>query len=1535
MKAFSRLEKRVKKRNEKQRAQNVQYAQKKEAKQRAQAVATNRQIQKQVGNSKIGRALMGFTYGFNTGMAPVSYDAKAKKLGFKSYTPTAAAKERGDTTKRTAAFNKSLESSKSFNYANTAGNVVATGLQFLLGGGITKGIAGKALGTGVAKKATGKASEALVQKALRDKAGKTLTRKVLTRMAQNSGRKITETSLRNASKRLTGKIAENVAQDVAGDMTVGLYRDLAQARSQGVDVKNAKQLAPYLAKQVAYNTAIGAVTNGIAPVAGAIKKNKAVWKTVERIGDDGKIHKVKELRNAPAKVRAVRDANGNASDILAKKLKNTGAKKIQKTITQQMSDGTTRTIKRTVAPNDIKMSSLRNAVNDAQYVDEIRRHGINGKTVRQVASEQNKSVRDVIADDYAKRHGVTLDNARATRARALQPENLTTQLSSNEIGTRAVSRRVKNAYNPADTGAQSFRNAEGRRILHRVTDNDYRRAADIEANGTPSIIADRRARLLEQQQATQVSDDLKEQLRQMRANQEAGVAQSVPTQRVAQNSATGTVPPSTASTAEPIDPTMGGRRTGTPVADSQAKDTIANMKGNTKEETQHIDEMLSETGMAKKFSESNSEAIDNARARVDRDGLEQSRISLRRKYDAGEHFSNEDSAEVLIDINRYTDIERNARASGNIEIADKAMKARDELASIEVAELSEAGKSLQAAKMFKKMSPEGRVNSVTMMIKKIEKARGVKGIKVDPELLNQFKKATDEKTQQQLKDQIAREIWNQVPANLTEKLAAWRYMSMLFNPRTHIRNIAGNGIFAPIKGLKNIVGAGIETVRGGAKSKAFLNPLSSNDRDLIKFAQSQWDDVAETFLAGGQKYDLGLMRAEGSRIFKSSWLQKIYDANSMALNKEDEWFAKVAYSRSYAQYLKANKIDPLTASAKTLDKAQRYAWDEALNSTYREANVLAEFINRARKGAQLSLRDIKNADNVGSALLRKGTGTLADALVPFAKTPANIMRNGVYYSPIGLIRGMVKIATAKTAEAQIKAIDSIAQGLTGSGIMALGYFAGKSGLFTGSIPTGDYTTEQRQGKYDTDRGYQEYAMNISNAMGETTHTATADWAVPAAMPFFQGVELYNGMKESLAEGATAQDRINTFGRILTNMGKLADPVLNLSMLSSVENAFDTYTSSGDEQKAVMKFITKSAQSRLGQYVPTAMGQITKSVDENTKSSTPMNYGTLGTWESFRRQQQNKIPVLSKFNADRSDAFGFKTDHKETAKDRLIAYAKNALSPSIIKDVRNTGADKELQRLVKKGQSPEGLYPERQKKSYITTAFGEDKFKINANDVARYNEVHGQSALKGLTALFKTGKYKNASDTEKVEMIKAVYKQATADANKDFATKKGMSERDYTLSLLSTKSKKSYKENEKELKKLGVAPKSYVKIRNKLYDYDAKYPEKYSSGMYVPKTMAATEVKGGVTNLEQAKVATKASESTWVKTYNLSKAGYKASQVAKFVLSEDEKNKLSDENGRLTKDKLYNYINSMNISRKEKWARFETNRYGYKSWSNPF
>ena len=82
-------------------------------------------------------------------------------------------------------------------------------------------------------------------------------------------------------------------------------------------------------------------------------------------------------------------------------------------------------------------------------------------------------------------------------------------------------------------------------------------------------------------------------------------------------------------------------------------------------------------------------------------------------------------------------------------------------------------------------------------------------ITIDPALIEEFNQQTDQTGRDAVLDKIKDNVAAQVPATWQDKWNAWRYMAMLFNPRTHIRNVVGNVGFQPLRWTKDRVAATI------------------------------------------------------------------------------------------------------------------------------------------------------------------------------------------------------------------------------------------------------------------------------------------------------------------------------------------------------------------------------------------------------------------------------------------------------------------------------------------------------------------------------------------------------------------------------------------------------------------------------------------------------------------------------------------------------------------------------------------------------
>lgn len=147
-------------------------------------------------------------------------------------------------------------------------------------------------------------------------------------------------------------------------------------------------------------------------------------------------------------------------------------------------------------------------------------------------------------------------------------------------------------------------------------------------------------------------------------------------------------------------------------------------------------------------------------------------------------------------------------------------------------------------------------------------------------------------------------------------------------------------------------------------------------------------------------------------------------------------------------------IDVNNVSEQALNQLRAYAIKEAQAATYRDANSLAEGLNRLQRRAETSA-----GKTVGA------TGVLIEGVMPFKKMPMNIAKQEVNYSSIGILKGTYElISKVRGGDIQISQIvDSFAKGLTGTGAMLLGCFSPlwecRSANGDGKKPTGIFSSE--------------------------------------------------------------------------------------------------------------------------------------------------------------------------------------------------------------------------------------------------------------------------------------------------------------------------------------------------------------------------------------------------------------------------------------------------------------------------------------------
>ena len=753
--------------------------------------------------------------------------------------------------------------------------------------------------------------------------------------------------------------------------------------------------------------------------------------------------------------------------------------------------------------------------------------------------------------------------------------------------------------------------------------------------------------------------------------------------------------------------------------------TIAN-SGMTPSE---FSDALREDAALGKFSHiaySDEEALKKAERAISEDGWDQALANYKAEINSGRVSKDN----TVMGIALYN----NAVNSGDYVTAM-------DIASLMVKNSTNTAQSLQAMRILNKLSPECRLYLAAKSIENIEEDLNKRykdnkaDIHVDKILYDEYAKALRQGDEDGIKTawaNIEQSVAQQINATWYEKLNNFRYLAMLGNPRTHIRNIVGNAFFAPVREVKNIIAYGIENmadakIDGGIeRSKAILNPNKAADKALVDYGKTDYEAVQDIILSGGKFIDSYQGIDKSRTIYKNKILEAARKGNSYALDAEDAWFCKPAYSYALARWYKANGISAeQLVSGKvpeaTIIKAQTIAIKEAQKATYRDTNKFSAWVSKLGK-----------VDNKVASLLIEG-------ILPFKKTPANILARGMEYSPVGLIKSLWDIRRVKAyvngdvenGMSPAQFIDDISAGLTGTALAGLGVLLASWGVLSG----GD-DDDKKQDKFDELSGSQSYALNIGGL------SITLDWLAPESMPLFVGVEMYNsitGKKESSS----------MVGGIWSSLLSISTPVLELSMLQSFS---DLISNIGYVKNAegMYKILSKTTADYISQYFPTLFGQAERSFEETQRETTYVDRNSAASTELqyMWGKIANKIPLYDFSQIPYIDAWG-RTEETGSLFGRMF---NNFVNPAYVKKERPTEIDGELERLYDLGET--SVYPSRAKTN--TKINGE---YLTADEYVAYSTRKGQLSLDLATQFINSAEYGRASDAEKAYLIKKAYEYA--------------------------------------------------------------------------------------------------------------------------------------------------------------------------------
>lgn len=657
-----------------------------------------------------------------------------------------------------------------------------------------------------------------------------------------------------------------------------------------------------------------------------------------------------------------------------------------------------------------------------------------------------------------------------------------------------------------------------------------------------------------------------------------------------------------------------------------------------------------------------------------------------------------------------------------------------------------AGQTVQAARLMKSLTPEGRIFTVQKMVSNLEAqinqrraANKQIEINVPDALLQTYQNAATADAQEAALQNIYQNVADQIPTSLGEAAQQWRYFSMLANPSTHAKNIMGNVSGAVAKIGKDNLAALMETVFIGNKegrTKAFLNPLNKADQNLLNLGWADYDNAVDLYEDSTGKYsntagDINDKRrywkindpqnALTRGIDKAlNIAEKANNLNSKALEVEDMWFSKPMYSVALAGYMKANGLTEITDAART------YAMTEAKKGTYNDLNAVSKWATSLGKGSKLGR-------------------FLSSTVYPFKKVPANVMVRTVEYSPLGYLKGAWDLIQMQKGNPDItaaKAIDDFAAATTGTALLGVGAMLAKQGILRATGVGDDKEKEQQKNAFG--------AKDFSILVGDTY--IPIDSLTLAGTGLLTGAQIWEA-----AQNARNGDEPISFEDFLDSLSKITDPVFEQSMLSGMDSILTTIQNSDNAGtgELLTKMGVQIIGNYVGQYVPTVVGRVAASLDKNQRSTYLEPDGAWSPVQSAVQGVQKKIPGLRENMAVTYGNWGVPVEGNGANGFGEAAF--KAVTPVYPSKQKTDAVEEEIARLHDVNAEYSNFYTKPPK----SIAVDGENIKLTSEEYAKYTETRGQTDYNLRKNMLDSDIYKGLPDNVKSKAMSLSQEYANA------------------------------------------------------------------------------------------------------------------------------------------------------------------------------
>lgn len=699
-------------------------------------------------------------------------------------------------------------------------------------------------------------------------------------------------------------------------------------------------------------------------------------------------------------------------------------------------------------------------------------------------------------------------------------------------------------------------------------------------------------------------------------------------------------------------------------------------------------------------------------------------------------------AEGWILLKQYQD-------AGDYESAVKVAKRMRDMAT-------KSGQALQAYSIQARLTPEGMFQYAQSELKdaferfsKNKTQDWINKHKQDfdlkPEetqaIINKVKEAqnlpSDSYEKKEKLAEIQKIMTDKLPPERGAGIKSWMRISMLFNPKTQVRNILGNAIVSPVNAVGDVVSSIADKAlakKTGVRTVGLSNPVQ-NIKGFKKGLYESYNDFKKginTREISGDRFEIGQGKAfKGKGLGKA--LNRVDQLLNFMLDAGDRPFYEATFNNSINNQLILNNTDIVTQDMIDI------ATNEALSRTWQDNNNYTKFV--------LSIRNAFNGKfDIGKIHTKGFRYGLGDVLIPFAKTPANLTKAIVDYSPIGLVNSLVEGNNIRkaigrsdlTAQQQHKFVQDLGKATAGTMLYVIGYSLAKAGITSGESDEDKDVANFMKNNLGTTQ----YSIKIGNK------TFTYDWAQPIAAPIAMMANLAN--KDSQEENLL--EEITSVLDIPMNM------ILEQSFMQSIQEVLSN-------NGGVIEGVIQQVLDLPSRAVPTFLKQITDMTDTTQRAS----YEKGKPIQTAVNQAKAKIPGLSKQLAPVSNTLG-NDIKKYGGETNPFLYAFHTfLNPANVNSNQKNRAGSEIYKVYEK-TGDKTIFP---RQAEYTQIIDGTKITLTSNERYQYQKTSGKYYSNVVNELLKSASYKNLSNENKAEILKEIATDSNEKAKEELAKNKNL------------------------------------------------------------------------------------------------------------------------------------------------------------------